>query len=458
MAAVAISVFIFSLDYSMLNISLPIISRYFRSSLEAVAWLPLVYLVIVTSTLLVFGKLGDLKGLKKIFIAGMAIFLAGTVSSSVSPNMPFLLVSRIVQSLGEAMFNPLGIAIITTFLPAQIRGKGIGVMMLAQGLGFMLGSAAGGYLNSHFSWRAIFIVNVPITIAAMALAAKAIPGKGPSSSGEKFDLPGSALLFTALISFIYVLNNMGKASSLPVLCAWLALSAVLFALFVMQERRSRHPLLDLGLFRNRDFTFANISAFLMLSALMGTVLVAPFFLELVSRLSVLRSGTFLMVPPFMMMIFSPLSGKLADRIGSRPLCASGAAVAAAGFLVQSSIGKDSSHVHIILCLVALGAGVGLFMPPNGRLVMSLGPRDKQGMVAGVYKIGISIGGIFGIAVMPLVIRRSLALIAASHGVTVDQARLAPEIMAHGFQAGFIFAAIVCAAAFAASLAAKDGKA
>jgi EmrB/QacA subfamily drug resistance transporter len=454
-ATVSASVFVFSLDYSMLNISLPIISKYFGASLDAVAWLPLAYLIIVTSTLLVFGKLGDTKGLKAIFMAGMAIFLAGTLLSSASPSLRFLLGSRVVQSFGEAMFNPLGIAILTTFLPAGARGKGIGIATLAQGLGFMLGSVAGGYINSHFIWRGIFLVNVPVAVITLAAAARSIPRASPSGRPAGFDIPGAALIFTALITFIYVLHNVGKPGSAAVLLSSLAVSAVAFVLFLAQERKAPSPLVDLALFRNADFALANLSAFLVISMLMGTVLVAPFFLELVSRLPVMTAGLLLMTAPLAMTAFSPVSGKLADRIGSRPLCVLGAAVEAASFLALSFVDKDSGPAFLVLCLASLGAGVGLFIPPNGRLVMAHGPQDRQGMVAGVYKIGISVGGIFGIAMMPLVITRWLGFAAASHGMTMAQAKGSADLMSQAFRAGFIFASAVCAAALVIAALAKD---
>ena len=158
------SVFIFSVDFSMLNISLPTISRYFHAPLAAAAFLPMAYILVVTSSLLGFGKLGDLRGYRKVFIGGLIVFMAGSLLCSMAPSMNVLLGTRMFQSAGEAMMSPMGIAILTTYLPPRTRGLSLGLVALAQGLGFAVGNLFGGFINDHFIWRGIFFLNIPIII------------------------------------------------------------------------------------------------------------------------------------------------------------------------------------------------------------------------------------------------------------------------------------------------------
>ncbi|MCX5687017.1 MAG: MFS transporter, partial [Candidatus Omnitrophica bacterium] len=244
----AISVFMNTLDYSMLNISLPAVSKYFHVNLAAITWLPLIYLLVVTSSLLGFGKLGDIRGYKGVFILGLGIFTAGTLLCGFAPTMGSLLAFRAFQSVGEAMSSPVAIAIITSFLPSNVRGRALGIVALAQGLGMAAGSAAGGYINSHFIWRYIFFVNIPIGIAMILASLKVLPKEQEKVADKRFDIPGAVSIFAALASLLFFMNSVARLGFKdPVMIGCLAASIISFLIFIMRERSISYPLLDLGL-------------------------------------------------------------------------------------------------------------------------------------------------------------------------------------------------------------------
>ena len=457
-AVISASVFMFSVDYSMLNISLPAITGYFSATIGGVSRLPLAYLLVVTSTVLLFGKLGDLLGLKKIFVLGLAIFITGTSLCVFAPTLNILFIFRIFQCFGEAMFSPIGIAIVTTCLPSSIQGRALGIMATAQGLGFSLGPVLGGYINSHMSWRGIFFVNVPIGICVAIAALKALPSKEKDISHKRIDYPGAALIFVSLAPLIYALNSVGKLGlNDPVIISCLAVFAAALILFIMRERRIAYPILDITLFKNFDFTFAVLSAFSAIFVYMGILFLFPFYLSMVKGLDALRSGLFLMVPALMVMIFAPIAGIISDKIGSRSISSIGMALTGLAFLIFSFFNPKSSLSFILPPLIVAGIAVGCFLPANNKLVMAHAPADKQGMGSAIYKIVMSMGGIFGIAVMQLVLMRAIYAKMAVLNMNIQDVRHSPEVMMAGFDAAFRFGAFVCILGFIFALLAKDKK-
>lgn len=457
-SAVVASVFIFSIDFSMLNISLPTITKYFRTGLGTVAFLPMAYILIVTSSLLGFGKLGDIKGYKRIFICGLAIFLAGSILSSMAPNINVLLAFRMFQSVGEGMMSPMGIAILTTFLPVRSRGLALGLVALAQGSGFAAGNIVGGLINEHFVWRGIFFINIPIIIGTILLSLKALPSEQRQAEDKRFDIIGAILIFIALAGLVYGMNLLEKISS-PASAIFIsfAVAAAGFALFYIQEKRVKYPILDFSLFRNLDFTFSTLAIFMMISVLMGCIFIAPFYLELMRQMPVLQAGSILMIAPLVMMFVAPFAGKFSDSLGSRVICCIGALLGAVSFAVFVTVGRDSPIFTIAASLFILGVAAGLFTAPNNKLVLSHAPEDKQGVAAGVYKIGLAVGSVFGMAVFPIVLVQTM--IAKIGRVNVNMATIKnyPDALEIAFRNMFIAGVIISLAAFAFSALAKDKK-
>ena len=457
-AIVSAVVFMFSIDYSMVNISLPVISKYFSATLADVSRVPLAYLLVVTSTVLLFGKLGEIKGFKPIFITGLVIFVTGTFLCGFAPSLNILLGLRVYQCIGEAMFSPIAIAIATVFLPSGVKGRALGFMATAQGLGFCLGPVIGGFINSHFGWHGIFFVNIPLGILTIIASLKMIPSKQPLIEDKSIDTIGAALIFACLSTLVLALNSisiMGLKN--PVILSCFAVSAVTLVLFLTQEFRTRNPILYLPLFLDRDFTFAVLSAFCVIFVYMGLIFLFPFYLNIVRGIDIMHAGLILMLPALMVIIFAPIAGIVSDRFGSRPICIFGVSMTTAAFFVFSKFTTGTSISVLASSLVIAGIAIGCFLPANNKLVMMLAPRDKQGMASAVYKILNSTGGVLGIAILPLIIMGKMSELAARANIPMQAARQHPEMIMAGFDMAFRFAMIVCVAGLIFTVFARDRK-
>lgn len=455
---VAVSAFTATLDYSMLNISLPTIAKYYGITLAAVAWLPTIYLLVVTSSLLGFGKLGDIRGYKPLFIIGLAIFALGTILCGFTPNLNALLAFRAIQSVGEAMSSPIAIAIITYYLPADRRGLALGVVALAQGLGFAMGSAAGGYINAYYNWRAIFFINVPIVAATILFSLKILPGEQAKADDKRFDTAGAALIFVALASLLFFINSvMKKGFKDPVIIASIAAAAISFAIFIAREKKIAYPVLDLGLFRNTNFTFAVICTFLATFLLMGFIFLTPFYFELVRGMKVASVGFILMIAPIMMMLLAPVSGRLSDHIGSRILCSSASVMMCAAFIAFFLFDLTTNIRFIVIAIFVLGCAAGIFMAPNNKLVLLQAPPDRQGIASGVYKMFLNTGSVLGIALFPIAIMFRINGIMTAGHLSMTQVRQSPAIIQAGFRGAFLFAVLMSLLALIFSVLAQDKK-
>ncbi|MCX5678976.1 MAG: DHA2 family efflux MFS transporter permease subunit [Candidatus Omnitrophica bacterium] len=458
-AIISLTVFMFCIDYSMLNISLPVIAKYFNATIGHVSRLPLAYLLVVTSTVLLFGKLGDIAGFKKIFVTGLVIFVTGTLLCGIAPTLNILLGLRVYQCIGEAMFSPIGIAIVTVFLPSTIKGRALGIMATAQGLGFCLGPVLGGYINDHLGWHSIFFVNIPLGIFAIVAAIKLIPSKQPVPEDRRVDFFGASLIFICLSTLIYALNSIsGMGLKNPVIISSFVISAVTFILFIMQEKRASNPILDLSLFSNRDFAFATVSAFCVIFVYMGLIFLLPFYLNMVRGLDIMHSGLMLMIPALMVIISAPIAGLISDRLGSRSICTFGISMTTLAFFMFSLLKPDTPLSHLMPSLIIAGIAIGCFLPANNKLVMALAPSDKQGMASAVYKILNSTGGVFGIAILPLIIMTTIRAQIALARINMSAVKEHPEILIMGFDAAFKFGMIVCLAGLVFTVLAKDKKA
>jgi EmrB/QacA subfamily drug resistance transporter len=455
-ALAAVSIFMATLDYSMLNISLPGIAKYFDVKLVTVTWIPLTYLLIITSSLLGFGKLGDVRGYKKLFVFGIGVFVAGTFLCAVSPKIWSMIVSRVVQSVGEAMFSPAAIALITTQLPERLRGRALGIMALSQGVGLSMGPVLGSLIDAYAGWRYIFTVNIPIGLAVIFFATRAISGRQPEAADKRFDILGAGLVFTALSTFLFALNSVTKLGlKSPIVIGCFVISAISMFMFIVTERRTIYPLVDLSLFKNKNFSFSGASVFLATFVYMGMYFLFPFYLEMVRAFPVTKAGMVLMLPPIMMMIIAPFSGKLSDTIGSRIPCSVGMAFATAGSIMLTFLNKDTPFLYIVVCQLVMGVALGMFLAPNNRLVMASAPADKQGVASGIYKTLLNTGNSIGLAASPIILMFTISVETSLLGIALSEVKNHPDILMKGFRSVFIFEVFVCVISMIFSLMAKD---
>lgn len=397
-AAVGIGTFMSAIDSSVVNTILPVLKEYFNTSVATMEWTVVIYLLVVSSLLLVFGRLGDLNGHKRYFLIGFIIFTFGSAFCGFAPNQVFLILARAFQAIGSAMLLANSPAILTATFPASQRGKALGLQATMTYLGLSVGPAFGGWLTKALGWRSVFYINVPIALMAFLISWRFIRSDNlPKIAGQSFDWKGAVLFSAGLIALLLGLNKGAEWGwgSLPILVC-LGVAIILLAIFVWIESRSVQPMLDLGLFKSRLFSASTASAVLNYICLYSVIFLIPFYLIQGRGLDAARAGLLLTALPILMAISAPISGVLSDKIGSRFLSTSGMVLIGLGLFMLSRLGGSSSNIQILLSLAITGLGTGIFISPNTSALMGSAPRDRQGIASGILATARNVGMVLGI--------------------------------------------------------------
>ncbi|HEX7736777.1 MAG TPA: MFS transporter [Ktedonobacteraceae bacterium] len=450
LALAASSSFITTLDGSIVNIGLPAISETFHVGVSgAIEWVIIGYLVIIAAVLLTFGRLADMLGRRPIFLSGLAIFVLGSALCGMAPSLWLLIVARLFQGLGGALIFSVNVAMITSAFYNRERGLALGLNAVVVSLGVALGPTIGGIITQYLSWRWIFYVNVPICLLVFFIGyivyRERRPGAGENG---RFDPPGAALLaigFAALTLGLSFGSEWGWSS--PGTLGAFGVGLVMLVSAVAVEKRIEHPILDLHLVTNRTFAMANITFMLCMMALFAPGFILPFYFEQLRGFSTVHTGLMMTPLPLALALAAPLSGSLADRVGSRLLSPIGLAVACLGLVLLSQLNAQSSTWDVVWRLALTGFGQGIFQSPNTRAMMGAAPRDAQGEASGLLATGRVIGQSTSVALTGTVFT-ALGAAAAGTLLTAPGARnLAPEhllALQSTFVSGFHASLLVCA--------------
>jgi EmrB/QacA subfamily drug resistance transporter len=398
LATVALGGFIINLDSCIVNVSLPTIARYFGVGTSAASGVTLAYLLVLTSTLLIFGRLGDAIGLKKVFLGGYLVFTLGSLLCGLSPTLSLLLASRCIQGLGGAMMFAIGPTLIPRYLPKDIRGWAFGMVATTMALGLTLGAPLGGFITDCMSWKWVFLVNVPVGFVAMWLTQRVLPGDPEKAAGQTFDMAGSVLSFLSIVALVLGLNRgeeLGWASSVILTCFFLSILS--FSVLILRERRIRNPLLDLGIFRNPDIAFAgwlNLLAFMVMT---GANFLVPFYLAGVKGLCPAQTGMVLLLYSLAYGVLSLATGRLSDRIRPGILCGCGMLSVAAACAFFAFTIERPGLVPTLVFMTWLGFSYAMFTSPFNNLIMSLAPAEELGEVSGVFKTLTNLSFVLGVS-------------------------------------------------------------
>ena len=408
--AVGLGTFMSALDGSVVNVTLPLVSKYFSSDVAAVEWVVTIYLLIVSSLLLSFGRLGDMKGHKRIYVAGFLIFVTASALCGFAPSLPALVGSRGLQAVGAAMLFANAPAILTRTFPGNQRGQVLGLLGMMTYLGSTVGPSLGGFLAQTYSWRAVYYINLPVGLLACLLSARFIgDDRRTPLPEERFDIRGAFTFSAALILLLLGLNQ-GHAwgwLSLPVLACF-AGSVIFMIIFINIERRSPSPMLDLTLFRNRIFSASTVSAILNYVSLFSIIFLMPFYLIQGRGFSPAQAGLFLTAQPLVMIVAAPLSGWLSDRIGSRVLSTLGMGILTVGLILLSRLGSTTPPGMIALSLGVVGLGTGIFVSPNNSALLGSAPRGRQGIASALLASARNVGMVLGVGIAGAVFSSVLA--------------------------------------------------
>ena len=455
LALVAVGTFMTALDASIVNIGLPSIARTFRAPIGGtIEWVIIAYLVAIAGTLLTFGRLSDLVGRKPVWMAGLAMFTFGSALCGAADSLPTLVLARIVQGLGAASIFGPGMAIIADAFPRAERGRALGLNAVVFAIGTSFGPTLGGLIIEHLSWRWIFYINLPLGVLGL-VASSHVLARSAARARRPLDLTGALLiavgltLITAALSFG---QEWGWTSGRLLTSLAIGIASLVAAALV--EERARCPLVDLTLFRQPVLASSLASMLLSMLALFAVSFMLPFYFEELRGLSVARCGLLLTALPVSIAVVAPVSGALADRMGSRWLAAGGLALASAGLFLLARLDAGSSIAHIVSCLVLTGLGQGLFQAPNARALMNAAPPDQQGEASGLLATARVVGQSLSVALAGALFAglggasagRTLAELGRSAVSPVESAALQ-----HRFLAGFSGALTVCAVLAAAGI-------
>jgi EmrB/QacA subfamily drug resistance transporter len=399
--AMVFGLFMPMLDTLVVNVALPTIQQRLGAGISGLQWIVDAYTLTFAALMLTGGTLGDLYGRKRFFMAGLAWFTAASVLAGLSETTGQLVATRALQGVGAALLVPGTLSILSATFPEAKRGTAIGIWGAIGGLAIAVGPVVGGYLVAHGSWRSVFFINVPVGIAGLLLAAAVVPESRDQTGARRVDPPGLIVGTAAVTALTYGLieaNARGWTDGL--ILSSFAVAAVLIAAFVMIERRQAFPMLPLGLLRNRTFSGANVVGALIFFGMIGTIFFLTLYLQDVRGYSPAQAGLRLLPMSGMILVFAPVAGRLADRIGSRGFMAAGPAVTAAGLGLLLLAQPRSSYAAVLLpAFLAMGAGWALTLAPMSTAVMASVEARQAGMASAVTNTSREVGGVLGVAAL-----------------------------------------------------------
>ncbi len=439
------------LDASIVNTVLPTITDFFNTEISVAQWVPTVYLLTISCLILPYGRLGDMVGYKRVFISGLAAFVVASILCALSQSIWMLIAFRGLQGLAAGMMMAVSFAIVTAAFPPSERGKALGINAISIAVGLAAGPTLGGAIAEHASWRFIFLINVPVGLSALLLAIRVIPATG-RKPGQRLDLPGALAAFVFLLSLLLYANR-GEAWGWlsPAAVTLLVVALLSGAFFFILESRSAQPMLNLALFSNRIFSFANLSALVSFMAAYALVFLTPFFLMFVLHFNVGKVGWIMASSPAAMLVVAPLSGALSDRVGTRALAFCGMGIAALSLFLMSRLETSSSSLDVAWRLALFGVGSGMFQSPNNSTVMGNAPKTHLGIASGILAAMRNVGMVLGIAVAGAVLYNVAPIASSGQPGSFSPSEI--EEFLSGLQWAYIVGAILAGFSALTSLAA-----
>lgn len=414
------------LDGTVVNVALPDIGRDLGASTSALQWVLNGYLLTLASLILLGGSLGDRYGRRRIFVLGVLLFTAASLLCAIAPTSGLLVAARLLQGIGGALLTPGSLAMIeSSFRPAD-RARAIGAWSGLGGVATALGPLLGGYLVEAVSWRAIFLINLPLGLLVAAFATRHVPEtRDPTASG-RLDYRGAALVGLGLAGTTYALiEGPNKGMTGAVLLAGVGGVAALVA-FLLVERTSPNPMMPLGIFASRQFSAANLVTFAVYAALGGVFFLLVSFLQISLGYSPIAAGAASLPVTALMLLFSARAGALAQRIGARIPLTIGPFVIAAGLLLMTRIEPGDSYVSSVLpAVIVFGSGLTLVVAPVTATVLAAADARHSGIASGINNAVSRVAGLLAVAVLPLIA-----------GLTGD-AFYNPSAMTDGFHTGML---------------------
>jgi EmrB/QacA subfamily drug resistance transporter len=439
LAAVAFGLFMIMLDNTVVNVALPSMQRSLHLKISELEWVVAGYALTFGAFMLTGGKLADLFGRRRMFVAGLAVFTLSSLACGLAGSATVLIAARVVQGLGAALMAPATLSIITVTFPPRQRGTAIGIWAGVSALALAIGPLVGGLITEHINWNWIFFINVPIGVIGILAAFAFIDESRDTSAEQRPDIGGLTTSALGLFALSYALieaNNYGWSST-RILVAF-AVAAVSLVAFGLLEAHQRLPMLDLSLFRNRTFAGANTVMLLVALAMFGVFFYMSLYMQQVLGFSPIEAGASFLPMTVLIILIAPVAGRFSDRVGSRGLTGSGMFLLAISLFLFSRLGVHSSFWGLLPGMLTGGTGMALTMTPTTAAAMASVQADKAGVGSAVLNSMRQVGGSLGIAVMG-------AIVAAGTTSGLNAGHTRPVAFTHGLQGGLEVAALIALA-------------
>jgi len=438
---VTIAVFVFPFMSSAVNIALPSLGKELALDAVTLGWIATAYLLSSAALLVPFGRIADIYGRKKIFTFGIAIFTLSSLFSGMANSATMLIACRVLQGVGGAMLAGTAVALLTTVIPANERGKALGITIAAAYIGISLGPVLGGVLTERLGWRSIFFLGALLGLAVISIVLWKLKGEWTGAKGERFDFAGSVIYVLGLVALVYGFTLLPAMSGVGLIIGGIiGLSA-----FVRWEMRTRSPVIDVNLFRNsKAFTLSNLAALINYSATFAITFLISLYLQYVKGFNPGSAGLILVAMPAMQAIFSPLAGRLSDRIEPRLIASAGMVLTTVGLVLFIFLNEETSLKLIIGNLILIGFGFALFVSPNTNAVMSSAPKTAYGVASAVLATMRQVGMVLSMGIAMLMFT-----------LYIGRVQITPEyypFFQQSMKTSFIIFAVLCFGGIFASLA------
>jgi EmrB/QacA subfamily drug resistance transporter len=404
LAAMCFALFMIMLDNTVVNVALPSIQRDLHASLSSLEWTVNAYTLTFAVLMVTGGRLGDIFGRRRLFLFGVVVFGLSSFALGLAPNDTVLVAFRAVQGVGAAFMMPATLAIITQAFPAHERGTAIGTWAGVSALALAIGPVLGGFLTQDVSWRAIFFINPPIAVIAVAVTLFATRESRDETVGRTVDFLGIGAITVGLTALVLALveGNSWQWGSTRIIGLFVVAVIGLVG-FVVAELRVRVPMVDFAFFRTRTSAGVNLVGFIISFAMFAQFFFMTLYMQNVQHLSPLATGVRFLPSTVVIVVMGPLAGRLTDRIGPRPLMTLGLLIVAVAIFIQSQITVHSGYGLLLPGFILMGAGMGLVMSPMSTAAMNAVDRSKAGAASGVLSMSRMVGSTFGVAVMGAIV-------------------------------------------------------
>ncbi|TFZ51083.1 MFS transporter [Serratia proteamaculans] len=446
--SLSLSMLVSSLGASITNIGLPTLAQTFNTSFQAVQWVVIVYLLAITSSVIASGYLGDRVGRRRLLLVGIALFSVASGGCAIAPGIWSLLAARVAQGVGAAVMMSMTMALVGESIGKENTGRAMGLLGSMSAIGTALGPSLGGALIFAFGWRAMFLVNLPLSLLAFMLAYRFLPRVQLSvqQGRARFDLPGGLLLGFTLACYALSMTlgqgEFGVINLLLLLCAALGI-----ALFVRREKRTTSPLIQLALFRQPGLSAGLMMSALVMTVMMTSLVVGPFYLTRGLGLTVGQAGLAMSAGPLVAALLGVPAGRWVDRLGAHKIAAVGLVVMTlgAGTLSMMSLRQGAFGYVAPVCFITLG--YALFQVANNTALMKHAPPEQRGVISGMINLSRNLGLITGASAMG-----ALFMLAANSG---DIKLATADAVLTGMRVTYLAAAVLAAMALLITIRSHD---